>query len=342
MKIEIGESLIYSYLKHIEGCRIVQTNWATSGNWTVTGYEQERAKILFNKIANTPSFSGIFKNSSFEQLIKQAEIDVLGINTAENTVYGIDVAFHTAGLNYGSKEETATRIIKKIFRTIFIMQSYFNEYEKFNSYFITPKTNPATQVLIDELISEAKTLIEDENITINFISNDDFYENIVDPLIKIINNENDTMELFSRAVKLLQLDNRKNISPENSPSITNTKLIKSRITTNSDKRTVKNMAIGQFVQHCFRDAYAKGFINPDEINKLQKPDYSKIYFNLNFEVLRNKNRETEDHNGRNRYYKREVFCGNYHLCSQWIEPQWDLFLSWLYKIGYDYKTEINI
>ena len=61
---------------------------------------------------------------------------------------------------YGSKEETAARIIKKIFRTIFIMQSYFNEYEKFNSYFITPKTNPATQVLIDELIIEAKTLVD--------------------------------------------------------------------------------------------------------------------------------------------------------------------------------------
>ena len=160
MKIEIGESLVYSHLKHIEGCRIVQTNWKTSGNWVVTEFEQLRAKELYNKIANSPDFNGIFKNSSFEQLIKQAEIDVLGINTAENTVFGIDVAFHSAGLNYGSKEETAFRIIKKIFRTIFIMQSYFNEYEKFNSYFITPKTHYANQVVIDDLIEKAKDLKE--------------------------------------------------------------------------------------------------------------------------------------------------------------------------------------
>ena len=252
MKIEIGESLVYSHLKHIEGCRIVQTNWKTSGNWVVTEFEKQRAKELYNKIANSPDFSGIFKNSSFEQLIKQAEIDVLGINTAENTVFGIDVAFHTAGLNYGSKEETALRIIKKIFRTIFIMQSYFNEYEKFNSYFITPKTHYANQVVIDDLIEKAKELIEDENITIDFISNDEFYENIVDPLIKNTNNESDTMELFSRSVKLLQLDNR--VKSEN--TITS-KIIKIRNRVETDKRMVSNMLIGQFVQYCFKDAFNK-------------------------------------------------------------------------------------
>ncbi len=343
MKIEIGESLVYSHLKHIEGCRIVQTNWKTSGNWVVTEFEQSRAKELFNKVANSKSFDGIFKGSSFEQLIKQAEIDVLGINTAENTIYGIDVAFHTAGLNYGSKEETAIRIIKKIFRTIFIMQSYFNEYEKFNSYFITPKTNPATQVLIDELIEEAKTLIEDTNITINFISNDEFYENIVDPLIDNINDENDTMELFSRSVKLLQLDNRKQLVTESTPLTTNkSKITKPVSTVSNDKRKIANMLIGQFVQFCFKDAYLKKLISETEINNLQKSEYSKTNFNLNFEVLRNKNRDITDDYNRSRYYKRELFCGNYRLCSQWIEPQWDLFLKWLHKIGYDYKKELNI
>ena len=187
MKIEIAESLIYSYLKHVEGCRIVQTNWTTSGNWTVTEYEKERARELFNKVASSEHFSGIFKNNSFDQLIKQAEIDVLGINTTEETIYGIDVAFHSAGLNYGSKTETALRIVKKIFRTIFIMQSYFDENEKFNSYFITPKVNPATQVIIEDLMIKAKEVINDDNISIDFISNEQFYSMIVDSLLENIN-----------------------------------------------------------------------------------------------------------------------------------------------------------
>jgi hypothetical protein len=331
MKIEIAESLIYSYLKHNEGCRFVQTNWMTSGKWVVTEYEKERARLLFNKVSNSKYFTGIFKNSSFELLIKQAEIDVLGINTTENTIYGIDIAFHSAGLNYGSKKESAIRIIKKIFRTVFIMQTFFNEYEKFNSYFITPKVNPATEILIDDLMIKAKEIIDDEFISIEFISNERFYSEIVDPLIENTDDEHDTAELFSRAIKLLKLDNRKN-SPK---QIIAEKKISSRLS--QKKRTVNGMKIGQFVQHSFRKAYEQNLISESEINNLQKKDYSKRTFNSNFEILRNQNRKIIDNNGRTRYYSREIFCGNYRLTSQWIENQWDLLLDWLNKIGYKYK-----
>ncbi|MEX2477554.1 MAG: hypothetical protein WD357_03895 [Gracilimonas sp.] len=331
MKIEIAESLIYSYLKHSEGCRIVQTNWSTSGNWIVTEYETERARELFQNISTSEYFSGIFKNSSFDQLIKQAEIDVMGINTAEETVYGIDVAFHSAGLNYGSKKETAFRIIKKIFRTIFIMQSYFDENEKFNSYFITPKVNPATKVVIEDLMLKAKEVINDENIAIDFISNEQFYSDIVDSLLENVDEEHDTTELFSRAIKLMKLDNRKVHSTEIA-----SKPVLNQVS--SKKRKVNGMKIGQFVQHSFRRAFEQNLLSASEINKLQKPEYSKRTFNSNFEILRNRNRPIEDEYGRKRYYAREIFCGNYYLTSQWIEPQWELLLDWLKRIGYEYKN----
>jgi len=99
-------------LKHVEGCRIVQTNWKISNQWKITEYDEEQS-VKLKKINKSPLFNGIFKNNSFEQLIKQAEIDVIGINTAENSIFGIDVAFHTAGLNYGSKEEVLLIILKK-------------------------------------------------------------------------------------------------------------------------------------------------------------------------------------------------------------------------------------
>ena len=50
MKIEIGESLIASYLNHVEQCKIVQTNWKVSGNWTVGDQDKTIAKELFNKV----------------------------------------------------------------------------------------------------------------------------------------------------------------------------------------------------------------------------------------------------------------------------------------------------
>jgi hypothetical protein len=331
MKIEIAESLVYSYLKHSEGCRIVQTNWKTSGKWIVTEYETERARELFQKISTSEYFSGIFKNSSFDQLIKQAEIDVLGINTAEETVYGIDVAFHSAGLNYGSKTETAFRIIKKIFRTIFIMQSYFDENEKFNSYFITPKVNPATKVIIEDLMIKAKEVINDENITIDFISNEQFYSEIVDSLLENIDEEHDTTELFSRAIKLMKLDNRK---IESTGIVT--KSVVPRIT--SKKREVNGMKIGQFVQHSFRKAFEQNLLSASVINELQKTEYSKRNFNSNYEILKNQNRPIKDEKGRTRYYAKEIFCSNYHLTSQWVEPQWKFLIDWLNKIGYEYRN----
>jgi hypothetical protein len=327
MKIEIGESLTYSYLKHIEGCRIVQTNWKTSGNWTITEHEKKQAKALFNKVTSSGYFDNIFKNSTFEQLLKQAEIDVLGLNTAENTVYGIDVAFHGAGINYGSKEETTKIIIKKIFRTIFIMQTYFSEYDKFDSIFITPKVNPATKTLIDKAMERAKEIISDENITIDFIANDRFYNEIVNPVIENVKNENDTSELFARAIKLLQIGEKSNTYTQQETHIPNKK-------PTNYKRTVNGMKIGQFVQHVFRDAFEKGFISIIQLRNLQDLQYSINTFNSRYEVLRTKEKTIKDENERNRYYTSELFCGDYHLTSQWVEPQWNLLLKWIYSIGY--------
>ena len=35
MKIEIGESLIFSWLRHVMGCPIAQTNWKPSPTWPI-------------------------------------------------------------------------------------------------------------------------------------------------------------------------------------------------------------------------------------------------------------------------------------------------------------------
>lgn len=107
------------------------------------------------------------------------------------------------------------------------------------------------------------------------------------------------------------------------------------------KKKVNGMKIGQFVQHSFRKLFELNLLSESEIIRLQQPEYSSRIFNSNFEVLRNKNRTIKDKHGRTRYYSREVFCGNYHLTSQWIEPQWELLLDWLKKIGYDYKNNAS-
>ena len=59
------------------------------------------------------------------------------------------------------------------------MQTYFEQYNHFHSLFITPKTNPATLKLIDDLLQKASELIDDDSITIGVITNDQFFEDII-------------------------------------------------------------------------------------------------------------------------------------------------------------------
>jgi hypothetical protein len=332
MKIEIAENLIYSFLKHVEGCRIVQTNWKTSNQWKITEYEEKQSRELFEKINNSSLFQGIFKNNSFDQLIKQAEIDVIGINTTEKSIFGIDVAFHEAGLNYGSTEETALRILKKIFRTIFIMQTYFSDFDKFNSFFVTPKVNPSTEKPIRNLIEEANKIIDDDMISIDFIANESFYSSIVDSTLKNIDDDNDTSELFLRSIKLMQLDKRVplgNIKENDKKNVIT--LIKSNSTT--DKREVDGMKIGQFVQYNMRKLHEQNLVSKSEIENLQDKFYSKNVFDQTYEILRSLNKEITGTDGRNRYYAKEKFFGDYYLTSQWVERHWEPFLSWMRKIN---------
>lgn len=319
MKIEIGENLVASYLRHIEDCRIVQTNWKTSSQWKITEYEQKKSLELFDKIRNSSLFNEVFKNNGYNQLIKQAEIDVIGINTTEKSVFGIDVAFHNSGLNY---KETKQTVFKKLFRTIFVLQTYFSDFDKFNAYFVTPKANPAIEIPIRELIEEANNLIGDEMITVDFICNETFYNSIVDPIIHNINNDNDTSELFLRSIKLMRLDKR-SIHKENSVS--------SKIKVRIEKKTVDGMKIGQFVQFNMRKLFEKNLISQEELVNLQSKEYSKKVFDQNFQVLKNSEEEIASSDGRNRYYSNEKFFNDYYLTSQWVERHWEPFTEWLVK-----------
>lgn len=167
--------------------------------------------------------------------------------------------------------------------------------------------------------------------TLRGINFKNFHKGFVDSTTHASKRENDTSELFLSTVKLTDLDSRKeNFKEKNITYIPMNKKV-------SDKKTIQGMKIGQYVQHTFRNAFKQGLISNVEIQNLQNHRYSKEIFNSNFEVLRLKTRTVQDADGRTRYYSKELFCGNYYLTAQWIEPQWNLYLKWLKKIGYNFN-----
>jgi len=50
MKIEIGESLFYSWLRHVKECQVVQLNWKSSLSWPLQN--EDKLKDLM-KITDT-------------------------------------------------------------------------------------------------------------------------------------------------------------------------------------------------------------------------------------------------------------------------------------------------
>lgn len=54
MKIEMGESLFYSWLRHVKECQIVQTNWTNSSRWDILHKDElelikHRTETFFQK-----------------------------------------------------------------------------------------------------------------------------------------------------------------------------------------------------------------------------------------------------------------------------------------------------
>ena len=203
MKIEIGESLMLSYFKHIKKCILYQTNWKSSTNWNINENSYDKVSLVYNKIIKHLEFSEIFKQSKLDQLIKQSEIDVIGWD-GNDKIYVADIAFHEAGLRYGSNIESKNKIFKKLLRSYLILLAYFPNKE-YELIFASPKVNPATEGIINGYFKILNENFSEENVTFKYISNDSFQEEIVIPTIEKTKTDADTNELFLRAIKLSNL-----------------------------------------------------------------------------------------------------------------------------------------
>ena len=214
MKIEIGESLALSYLKHVKRCVIYQTNWKLSSWWLQELGKKSPAEELYDELKKSPSKEKTAATdfdvkdvltSDFSQFLKQAEIDVLGVDKDGN-VYAIDVAFHEGGLGYGKKVEARDCVMKKFVRSYMIMLGCFPD-KKCTVIFASPKVDAAKQDLIlpalEELQADAR--FKDQGITFEYIANDKFKAEILDQTIEASRNDADTNELFLRSYKLISM-----------------------------------------------------------------------------------------------------------------------------------------
>lgn len=311
MKIDIGESLIYSWLRHVKECQIVQNNWKASQHWEIKNYDQlnDCMSVVRNHFDSKHKLS-IFKGTkSVDQLLKQAEIDALGISISDNikTIHCVDIAFHEAQLNYGSTEETICRIIKKSIRSALCAVAYLDVNEA-EIIFASPKANVQISAKIHDMFNEIESLLNEFNWHFSFKAffNNDFKLHIISTVKESSINISDTNELFVRSLQLLNMfdyDEKEDLQV---------------ILKNSNSDEYQEMKIGVIVRSVLRKILSETQLPIDEIELLQTGEYSRQQFHIQYPLLK---KQTGDSKKPERYYSSplNINNNNYYLCSEWYE-----------------------
>ena len=315
MKIEIGESLIYSWLRHVKGCQIVQTNWKVSSQWPEQS-NQTNWQEIYERLAEVfvvDEFDVFGKNTNIGQLIKQTECDAIGISMGnEQKVYAVEVAYHEGGLGYGSSKENASKIVAKFFRVAVCLNIYFGCTDA-EIIFASPIIRKNSFAQINSCIKKLQDFMDRHGFKFSFhiLANDDFKTELLDPVLWYSNNIKDSNELFVRSYRLWRM-----FYKQDSPS----RQLSTSVYT--------EMKIGRLANHTLRDAIENNRVSKNEIKNMQRSDWSKEVFGINYPLLVSEGSQFP----KERYYVMPIELGrkNYYLCSQWFEASSrNLLLKWI-------------
>ena len=338
MKVEAGESLILSWLRHVVGCQIVQLNWKPS----VNRWELRDGQMLEDFVAEMQEHfrdkrnRDIFNQGEPPQLIRQGEIDVLGLRREDDggmRLIAVDIANHLAGLNLGTRDRTIARVLKKLVRSAASVQGYLPGIPA-EVIFASPKVDHQTKELVTECIADINESLESRSmpVQVRLVCNQEFGSEIVRKVVDCSASVADTSELFLRSVQLCQIAGvdplqRRNVRPA----------VSLERTVYLDAEGGAQVLIGAHVQEQFRRLINLGHIPSDEIVRLQDQRYSRNTFSQSYPVLKRHDPALPRHerqyliNGRGRYYADPLRIGgqHYYLCNQWEVKHRRPFDNWL-------------
>ena len=233
MSENLGESLIFSWLKHVKHCQIIQSNWTyipslidlekdsriielkelkkKVEDYFANDFKNEESELIKNSFKNCKNFNGEFnvfsKKLDLKQLIIQGEVDLLGVkmNDILCDYYAVEVAYHQSGLGYGGKKENAMRVVKKLFRAAVYLNLYFNT-KKGNVIFVTPNVKNGDIDFVKKCIDKLEYLMEDNgySFSVKLYSNEDFRNNILMEVIEKTKGIKSSSENFIRAYKMFK------------------------------------------------------------------------------------------------------------------------------------------
>ena len=319
MKIEIGESLCYSYLRHVKRCWLVQSNWKVSEHWDKQRSDEE-LEDLFNSMRDLfdPDGGVLKQTKDAGQFLRQGEIDVVGLGQ-DGSIHALDVAFHEAGLNYGGGADK--RVLKKLLRAVMILKAYHSSETKLHVYFVSPKVHRAVQQPLEDIFTKLEG--EYPEIGWHLLTNDIFAVQVVRPTLEKAAAVADTSELFVRSAKLLELAGIGAGGAERRGRVVVERSEGRDAAFNPVAEERPKTATGQIqplVQSLMKtllENFPRLLDDTDEQNMMDKERCKRVLrLRIGNHPLLRLQEEGRTVGGRERYYS-TVYGDKYYLCSQW-------------------------
>ena len=324
MKIEMGESLVASWLKHICGCVIVQTNWKPSPRWQEHNYDEiERLVQDARAYFNARNLNVFKQNDNAAQILHQTECDVVGLNkTANSAIWHVaEVAFHENGVQYGDKYVTAAKIAGKMFRAAIGIYCYMDTREGVIS-FATPKVTQSYVAQIVPAFEAVEAFFREKgfDFSFNLLVNERFRNDILMAVSSLVDEVSDTSELFLRSIQLRAMFTTELIAGLDATAHTE----RCQALRCTDEREVK---VGRLVNSVMREIL-EGLSDDTEVMDLLDANYSKQAFGINYPLLV---RVGEQNINNARYYSTPLtICGNqYRLCNDWYPRNRGSLEAWI-------------
>lgn len=319
MKIEIGESLFYSWLRHVKNCELVHLNWSTSPEWDYKADKEQLNKIVKEtEVFFKEEYGTIYgKWNEFDKIYKKVESDLVGFNFSENKIYAVEVAFHENGLGY---KDNCSKVISKFLRIALSIYASFGT-QNAEIIFASPKIRGKDYSILQKDIKSAQQLLNQNgiNYTFTLIANESFNLELI-ALLDKTKQVSDTTELFLRSYKLINMFEN---SGENKLSVENQLVTEETAL----EEYYTEQKIGKLVRSSLVQLLESNKVSAAEIEQLQTKAYSKEIFNLNFPLLVKLDGEYD----KVRYYRDPIVINNveYVLCSQWFNKDRELLINWI-------------
>lgn len=236
-------------------------------------------------------------------------------------------------MQYGDVKETVGRILKKLIRTAFALEAYFDLHEA-DIVFATPKMHRAVEGALKAFWQELQSILADRSslsagrMNLGIVANEDFGEEIMQPVLDRMDEVSDTSELFLRAQQLVRLCE---VMPRRR------QMRQTLAAVGAEKGEPK---IGEHVRQTMARLAQAGRLKPEVIGQLLDARYCKMTFNLGLPFLKaikpyfHLASQRMGERGYGRYWKVPLNVGDsqFLMCSQWFVWQRSAFDRWVREL----------